>query len=490
MHPRVVFLLFLLPLGLLAQDWEQRSAEQRARVELRNHNQQARIELEQYRQMQRIWEEKGLSFSPAPDPDRQPPRDFDPASSDPLSESEVLASAEEPAESEEDATSVEQLARMPQASPALERAIEGMSALAGTQFFGYALRMHYDPEMLVHLPAVPTESSVAAAWEQLLGTEYKLFIVQLQREAHALQVNDWGYCLMVNELGKKMFLYDKNTRVLFTHFILSHSGYRSAVGISGRELHLLIAVKQTLYGHTYLQEGAYKFYALDLDGGEVELSKARIAPHPDSGRPVDMNLTVAPKLPYTMAVKPLTFTYRRQEYRFTARTNRNLISYYQSYPFVNLPIYLHTPLSDQRLLDSLRVAVEQLKVPNDTDATVEQVNFLLQFVQKALPYKTDAEQFGRERYLFAEESLFYPYTDCEDRAVLFVQLVKEIMGLDAVCLMYTGHVGAAVAFPAPPKGDRITYKGKTYTICDPSYINADVGRSLPDVKGQNARIVE
>ncbi|TAE52030.1 MAG: hypothetical protein EAZ89_09175, partial [Bacteroidetes bacterium] len=148
MHQRVVFLLFLLPLGLLAQDWEQRSAEQRARVELRNHNQQARIELEQYRQMQRIWEEKGLSFSPAPDPDRQPPRDFDPASADPLSESEVLASAEEPAESEEDATPVEQLARMPQASPALERAIEGMSALAGTQFFGYALRMRYDPEML------------------------------------------------------------------------------------------------------------------------------------------------------------------------------------------------------------------------------------------------------------------------------------------------------------------------------------------------------
>jgi hypothetical protein len=107
------------------------------------------------------------------------------------------------------------------------------------------------------------------------------------------------------------------------------------------------------------------------------------------------------------------------------------------------------------------------------------VGVLLHFVQTALPYATDQEQFGYEDYLYPDESLFYPACDCEDRAALFAALVRELVGLDVVGLDYPGHIAAAVAFTEDIPGDRFTYRQVRYTVCDPTYIGAGIGRSMP-----------
>ena len=120
----------------------------------------------------------------------------------------------------------------------------------------------------------------------------------------------------------------------------------------------------------------------------------------------------------------------------------------------------------------------------------EQVNFLLRFVQNAFKYKTDDQQFGGEKYLFADETLYYPYSDCEDRSVLFAYLVREIVGLEVVGLMYPGHAATAVKFTRNVPGDYISYKGNKYTLCDPTYVNATYGMIIPDVRGSMARVVD
>lgn len=43
------------------------------------------------------------------------------------------------------------------------------------------------------------------------------------------------------------------------------------------------------------------------------------------------------------------------------------------------------------------------------------VDILLSFIQGSVVYKTDQEQFGKERYMLAEECLYYPYSGCVDR---------------------------------------------------------------------------
>ena len=69
---------------------------------------------------------------------------------------------------------------------------------------------------------------------------------------------------------------------------------------------------------------------------------------------------------------------------------------------------------------------------------------LLNFVQTAFVYEYDEKVWGHDRAFFAEETLFYPYCDCEDRSILFSRLVRDLLGLDAVLVYYPGHLATAV----------------------------------------------
>lgn len=121
---------------------------------------------------------------------------------------------------------------------------------------------------------------------------------------------------------------------------------------------------------------------------------------------------------------------------------------------------------------------------------VTAANILLHFVQTAFKYATDAEQFGSERPLFADETLFYPYSDCEDRAILFSVLAHELLGTDVVLLHYPGHLASAVCFDNDTPGDYLKIDGKRYVVCDPTFINTDVGQAMPQFKQTSAEVIK
>jgi hypothetical protein len=119
----------------------------------------------------------------------------------------------------------------------------------------------------------------------------------------------------------------------------------------------------------------------------------------------------------------------------------------------------------------------------------ERVNLLLSFIQHGIPYEADDKQFGYENYLFAEESLFYPSADCEDRSVLLCQLIKQYTGLKSIALAYPGHVTLAVNLPETVKGSYVIYEGEKYFVCDPTYIGAKCGMLMPEFEKENPEII-
>ena len=116
-------------------------------------------------------------------------------------------------------------------------------------------------------------------------------------------------------------------------------------------------------------------------------------------------------------------------------------------------------------------------------------NLLINFVQTAFRYMTDDEQWGYERPFFPEETLYYPYSDCEDRSILYARLVRELLGLDVVFLHYPGHLATAVCFEEDVQGDHIVLDDKKYIVCDPTYINATIGMQMPTMNGCEVKIV-
>ena len=40
------------------------------------------------------------------------------------------------------------------------------------------------------------------------------------------------------------------------------------------------------------------------------------------------------------------------------------------------------------------------------------------------------------------------------------------------------------------KGDAVKYKGERYLICDPTYVNANIGKSMPQLKGVRPKLIK
>ena len=167
--------------------------------------------------------------------------------------------------------------------------------------------------------------------------------------------------------------------------------------------------------------------------------------------------------------------------------NKNLIDFYNDYPRnVQWGLYSAASLSSKAKSGLYPMLWQMIEGKNE----VEAANILLHFVQTAFEYQTDDVQFGVERPLFADEMLYYPYCDCEDRSIFYSILVRDLLGLDVVLLNYPGHLATAVRFADETKGDHIILSDKKYIICDPTYIGADVGEAMPSCLNETAIVVK
>ena len=123
---------------------------------------------------------------------------------------------------------------------------------------------------------------------------------------------------------------------------------------------------------------------------------------------------------------------------------------------------------------------------NEADAA----NILINFVQTAFQYQRDEQQFGYEKPFFVEELFYYPYSDCEDRAMLYSYLVRKLLGLDVVLLDYPDHIATAVRFKGNVGGDYVMVGGQKYIVCDPTYIGASIGMTMPQFKTVAAKVLK
>ena len=120
--------------------------------------------------------------------------------------------------------------------------------------------------------------------------------------------------------------------------------------------------------------------------------------------------------------------------------NQYIVAHLGLYPLMDVSKFIQQPIHNV-IIESLNTQLSPLMQTMDEQ---EKINFLLHLC-KCLCFKTDGEQFGYENHLFAMESIYYPYADCEDRSLFFARLVKRLLGNDVMLMDYPGHVATAVA---------------------------------------------
>ena len=148
-------------------------------------------------------------------------------------------------------------------------------------------------------------------------------------------------------------------------------------------------------------------------------------------------------------------------------------------------MYANTPLAQttkERIYPALKEAI---------DGCTKEIaaNKLLNWVQTGFAYEYDDKVWGYDRAFFAEETLYYPFCDCEDRSILYSRLIRDLLDLDVALIYYPGHLATAVLFDSEVKGDAVMIGGKRFVVCDPTYIGAPVGEQMPNLDYNNIQAI-
>ena len=368
--------------------------------------------------------------------------------------------------------------------------------------FGTQCRVRIGDNCRFHLSGV-SENEVADILSEFQKPQYDNLLYDCLEERKAHNFSDWAYYQMLLALTNKFYGTHTNEATMTLGFLYSQSGYKMRYARKDATLYMLVASQYNMFGKSYFYVDGDWYYLLEdlKEGDKLNICKAKFPK--ESALSLQMNTLQS----FTNSpVNERTITsLRNPDFSFTIKSNKNSIDFYNTYPcsytdnnfMTRWANYANTPL-EKWLTDQLYPPMrEKLKGLSPLDA-VQQLDWWVQGKtdinhtnpnQGCFLYAYDEPIWGYDRNFFGEESIFYPYNDCEDRSILLSHLVRDLVGLDVVLVYYPGHLAMAVNFPTDVPGDNIVYNGRKFTICDPTYIGSDVGETMPTMKGKGMNVI-
>lgn len=354
-------------------------------------------------------------------------------------------------------------------------------------FYGTSGRVRFDVNKKASLGG-SDEKSVARFWKELSGEDYDNIVADCQNIHNNRDLCDWAYLKMTEKVAETIYA-SENERTVFHAWILSQSGFRIKLGRENGNIHLLVGTPTALFEKLFwkMDDGYYSL----LDDCQITTLHIMNAEFPNTSL-LRMRMNVRNDFEKNGTPSRKLNSKRYAEASADIVCDKNILAFLTDMPVPAISetnhadylMYAYMPLSDKASNGIYSGLSNQITGKPE----LEGANILLNFVQTAFEYKTDSEAWGKERVFFPEETLYYPYCDCEDRAILFCYLVQNLMGLDVAFVSYPGHLAAAVNFNEKVSGDYFLVSGKKYVVCDPTFINAPVGRTMPGMDNNIAEV--
>jgi len=346
------------------------------------------------------------------------------------------------------------------------------------EFYNDTFNLEVDSSIIVNAPTDLSEQYIKSSYNKVNAGKYSSIIKTLTDYKGKHQLNDWLYYQLIRktaqQISPKKDNYERYT--FYKWFLLGKSGYDARLTIADNRIIFYVYNDEDISDIPFIMFKNKKYMCLNHhDYAYADLNK--VPPHdmisiPEAKEAFSYKVTRMPDFrPEDYYEKQVQFSYKHKTYHFNIKLNPDVETIFANYPVVDFESYFNIPLSKETygsLIPLLKKNVSGMKQKKGID-------YLMRFTRYAFLYENDEDNFGKEKRLSPEETLFSKYSDCDDRAALFFYLVKEIYNVPMIALLYPTHITMAVQFDTPVGGDPIVYKGKTYSICEPTPQKEDLG---------------
>ena len=360
-------------------------------------------------------------------------------------------------------------------------------------FFGTEMKVRWSDDCKFKLNGAD-ENSVADGIELLSTSKYDNLLYDCIELRRQYKLSDWAYYLMLKEMSASIFGKGTNEATLLMAMLYSQSGYKMRLAFADGKLTMLISTQFYLYGHlSYIMDGS-SYFLMEGNFQNVHICSAKFS------KEQEMSLVMRESPRFTMkSSQGRTFASAvYPNIRAEVSVNNNLMDFYETYPssYFNNDIMTRWAMyANIEMQPEVREQLyPQLKELIKGKSQKEAAGLILRWIQTGFEYEYDDTVWGHDRPFFAEESLFYPYCDCEDRSILFTRLIRDLMGLKCVLVYYPGHLASAVCFTEQVEGDHIDHidvQGDRYVVCDPTIMGAGapVGWTMRGMDNSSASVI-
>ena len=353
--------------------------------------------------------------------------------------------------------------------------------------YGTNLKVRFNENQRFSLKSC-NNSDIADAWELLSGSDYNNTIRDCLEIRIKRQLCDWAYLNFIREFTVCCF-GNTNEATLFMAYIYCQSGYQMRMGVSNNRLVMLYSSEHSIFEKPYYELGGKRYYMYMSDERRLRICDVAFP----NEKPMSLLIPKDQLFDYSASPQRILMSRDYPNLSIQSCVNKNAMEFYNSYPSSMLhnnvvsrwSMYANMPLPEHLKNGLLPILQEKINGLSQLDA----MQRLLNLVQTAFDYEYDDKVWGNDRAFFPEETLFYPYCDCEDRSIFLSRIVRDLLGLKCILVFYPGHLAMAVHFTEDVKGDYIMLNGLKFVVCDPTYIGAPVGKTMPDMNNQTAQVI-
>lgn len=375
----------------------------------------------------------------------------------------------------------------------IEEVIDPVAPVTPTitfSFFGTEAQVRFTKPSTTLLKNVD-EKSISAAWKNMSTDNYTNLVYDCLKIRSDKQLCDWAYLEMLKSLSEHIFGKGSNDATLLMAYVYCQSGYKMRLARGNdNKLYMMYASDHIIYNKDYFSLDNTNFYTYGEAPNQMYVCNVSFPQEKSMSLYINRELKLANKTTSPRTIQSKGYP----EIITTITPNLNLLDFYETYPTSMIgsnmvsrwAMYANTPLDEnvkKQIYPSLQAAIKGCD-------QLTAVNKLLNYVQTGFVYEYDSKVWGCDRAFFAEETLYYPYSDCEDRSILFTRLVRDLLGLRCILIYYPGHLASAVEFTETDvKGDYILLNNSKFIVSDPTYINAPVGRTMPKMDNATAQVI-
>lgn len=359
-------------------------------------------------------------------------------------------------------------------------------------FYGTEMKVRWSEDCRFQLEKI-NERSLSKAIKDLTDSKYNNLLYDCIELRNSYNLSDWAYYQLLEQLSGSLLGKGTNEARLLMAMLYSQSGYMMRLARTADKVLMLISTQFNLHKYGYLNIDGHHFYLLDDEFNGVTLCDAKFPKEQE----MSLIMKESPKFAEAMTeTRTIASPFSSKSWlKASVSVNRNLIDFYNTYPtsyFNNDFMTRWAMYANKEMQPEVREQLyPQLEPWVRGKSQREGAENILNWIQTAMDYGYDSQIWGYDRAFFAEETLFYPSCDCEDRSILFTRLIRDLLGLKCILVYYPGHLASGVHFTEDVKGDYIEVDGDKYVICDPTIIGigAPVGQTMSSMDNSTANVI-